>query len=175
MLMSRSIFLLIVVSLVGTRCSGPQTSPPKKVQLPFPGKVEAKNYFPGQIPGRQIQLLPGYKVETEAGMEGPHGRIWNDSGLTIRFSITGRPYGYIESPRLWTIDQIVNGHHFFFSFNADQSMDVWIPDLGTQFDARIRNQQDLAELLLMVMTYQRSTAASTADKQPGDQNRARDP
>jgi hypothetical protein len=135
-----------------------------KAEQPRTGRIEGKNYFPGQIPGREIHLLPGYKVETEAGMEGPHGRIWNDSDFTINFSITGQPYGYTEAPDLWTIDQVVSGRHIVCHFKADQNLDVWIPDLGTQFVAKIRNQRDLAEVLLMVVTYQRSKESPSAAK-----------
>jgi hypothetical protein len=106
------------------------------------------NCVEGQFPGR-IQLLPGYKMQTCGGMEYLYGKIWKQEGASIEFS--EHWIDYSESPEMWRQDQMVDGEHMLCSFRKDQTMEIRFR--GTQFDATVRNQQELAEMFLTVASY----------------------
>src|SRR5262245_14970397 len=103
-------------------------------------KSSVPKSFPGKFPYK-IQLLPGFKVETTQGMEGPYGKIWNDEGLTVNFVMHSDPP--IDVQPLWRYEQTINGEHVICAFTKSNELQVLFPRLLTGFWAKVRNQQDI--------------------------------
>jgi hypothetical protein len=116
-----------------------------------PSKEESKMRSP-------IRLLPGYKVQVQPGIDTGGARFWKEGGLDMHFS-TGT-YEFKEADSIpanqvqWRVEQIVNGNHITCVFTKSQEFIVTVNELPvSNFDAKIRSQQELAEMLLMVLTY----------------------
>jgi hypothetical protein len=118
-------------------------------QQPWKPKVkEGIAYFPGEI-----HLLTGFKVETRSGIEYPSGKIWKDNFI-IDFNVGGTP-GYEADPIQWQQEQVVNGHRVVCSFNKTDHLLLTYPYLKSSFHAKIDNQQELTEMLMMALTFER--------------------
>ena len=105
-----------------------------------------------------VRLLPGYKIELRYGFEGNvGGRIWKTDGLSIDF------YTGINNPRAidsikvkdvrWKADHVVGGLHIILVYGTSDRVAISIPNVAADFTAKVRNQQDLTEMLLMVLTF----------------------
>jgi len=107
-----------------------------------------------------LRLLRGYKLQTAAGIDnGPNGKIWKENGPTIDFHIGPYFSEETESIRkeeiLWREEQIVNGHSFTCVYTKSADLVISHQPLPVaNFRARIHSQQELAEILLMVLTFE---------------------
>jgi hypothetical protein len=116
-----------------------------------PSKEESKMNSP-------IRLLPGYKVQAQPGIDTGGGRFWKEGGLDIHFSIGMLVFRYADSIPAnqvqWRVEQIVNGNHVTCVFTKSEEFIVTVNEAPvSNFDAKITSQQELAEMLLMVLTY----------------------
>lgn len=146
----RTVLISVSVFLLTLGCDRYRAGETKDQPRRLSSEMEPQtNCVEGQFPGR-IQLLPGYKMRTCGGMEFLYGRIWKQDGVSINFY--ERWVDYSESLELWRQDQIVDGDHMLCSFKKDQTMEIRFR--GTQFDATVRNQQELAEMFLTVLSYE---------------------
>jgi hypothetical protein len=110
-----------------------------------------------------VRLLPGYKIEFASGVEGGYGvHIWKEAGLNI-FGSFGCCFGAkansVGKDRLgWEEKQEMNGRHVTLAYTKGQDLVVtFTEDNGSypvNFTAHIRDEHDVAETLLMVLTYE---------------------
>jgi hypothetical protein len=105
-----------------------------------------------------LQLLPGYKVFSGSGIDSSSAKIWRDGSVTIELS-QGLYVGVdVDSIRkedvAWREEQIVNGERVICVYTKSNEFVVSIPRLAVNFRGHIQNQQEIAEMLLMVLTYE---------------------
>jgi hypothetical protein len=108
-----------------------------------------------------VNLLSGYRMTALPGFEdGPFGKIWKDGALTIDYGFD--LYGQAETdsiPKdqdLWREEQTIGIYHFVCVYTRSQELVVTLnrPTLAN-FRAKIRNQQDLTEVLLTILSTDR--------------------
>jgi hypothetical protein len=118
-------------------------------------------------------LLPGYKHETVATpRDSRQGRIWKESGLEIIYQYSGmaggRISGYDLTP-LWSKELTADkGTRIEIQLSTDRRLIVRFVrapnaqerlrsgDFPAYFSAQVRNEEDIAEMLMMVMTFRPS-------------------
>ena len=120
-----------------------------------------------------VLLLPGYQIEMPPGIDAVGGKIWKEGGLTINF-FAWRPIGGIDIPEeqvLWREEQKLGDRTVRVVYAKPNRAVVDFGSLRAQFTAQIRNPQDLAELMLMTLTfepdYHRWYPVNRAKPQPG--------
>lgn len=124
-------------------------------------RASGKGALAGQQNGWPVQLLPGFKWTFIPGIDSGGGMISNKDGLNIE---VGLCCGFaIEADEvsknrvLWHDEQIVNGERVLLVFTKSKELIISFPistARAINFRAKIRSQKELAEMLLMVLTYQ---------------------
>lgn len=128
--------------LVGARMSGQETSSPTQ-----PKSLRSP-----------VLLLEGYKYQrTGVGLEGgKSGKIWKDGGVTIDYDegIYNENEAAAVKPKeiLWRNTQFINNRRLECVYTKSHEF-VATLQASTNFSAKIRNQQELADMLLMVVTF----------------------
>jgi hypothetical protein len=144
--MRRLISTLIATLIVSMGCAATSqeaSAPNKSAGIRFP-----------------LRLLRGYKLQAAAGTDnGPNGKIWKENGPTIDFHIGPYFSEATESIRkeeiLWREEQIVNGHSFTCVYTKSADLVISHQPLPVaNFQAKIHRQQEMAEMLLMVLTFE---------------------
>lgn len=108
-----------------------------------------------------VKLLPGFKWTLIPGIDSPGATISNNDGLEIGVELCCgfgvETEDVSKSMVLWREEQTVNGERVLLVFTKSKELIVSFP-LSTakaiNFHAKIHNQRDMAEMLLMVLTYQ---------------------
>ena len=118
-----------------------------------------------------IRLLPGYKHEALQGFDSIVGRIVKQDGLTISYEIGGIPIGnlrlggsFTDRPKLtpkanlkWYREQTVNGQPVHIAYLKDNTLLVsypkTIPNKGINFHAKVKSTEEMADVLLMLLTF----------------------
>lgn len=110
-----------------------------------------------------FELLPGYRMTAGWGIEdGPYGKVWKDGGPTIEYSFDMLGTSDVDSidkdQEVWREEQTSGINHFVCVFTRSQELVVTLtgPTLAN-FRAKIRNQRELAEVLLIVLSVDRSS------------------
>jgi hypothetical protein len=124
-------------------------------------------------PPGNMTLLPGYQHERRNSMDSQPGRIWADK-LVIDYDIGNAAGNWAYAARsrgnlLWTREQIVGGARVEVAFTRERKLivtfagegsngarsvrkgDVWV--LPANFSAVVNRDEDIADVLLMLMTY----------------------
>jgi hypothetical protein len=109
-----------------------------------------------QFPG-SIQLLPGYKVSTRMGIESLGGeifsrdmRIYFDVGVNTGNWTSAAP----DNSILWQRKQMLHRHHVVCVYTIQKELIVTFPYLTANFRAKVNSKQDMADMLLMVLSYE---------------------
>jgi hypothetical protein len=108
-------------------------------------------------PGKALKLLPGYQVEERTGIDAIEGTIAKSGGLTVRYDI-GKFRTNVASLqdkdrlRLYK-EHEANGRPVHVAFAKDGTLYVSFPDFAANFQAKVANEAEMAEALLMVLTY----------------------
>jgi hypothetical protein len=119
-----------------------------------------------EIPIRSpVRLLPGYRLQLTPGVEGGYGvRIWRQAGLSI-FGNTGCCFAaeassVAKDQLRWQEEQEINGKHVTLAYTKDQDLIITFTDnKGTypvNFTAHVRDEHEVADTLLIVLTYEPS-------------------
>ena len=129
--------------------------------LPVYLRAQERQAAPAGVARSPVRLLPGYKIELRHGFEGDFGgRIWKPGGLSVDFDSgvhNPKAIDSIEAKDVrWRAEQIFDGHHVVLVYGPSGLVAISILDRAANFRAKIRNQQDLAEMLLMVLTFETS-------------------
>jgi hypothetical protein len=143
--MLKATFSLAVLIIAGIfAAGGPPNQDPKPKEQVFRSPVK---------------LLAGYKIQFAAhSFEGEvSAKIWKEGGLTIRFLNDLQSARVLEpadhSDVLWRQEQTINGHAVVCIYTKSQELLISFPGLIGHFSAKITGQQDIADMLLMVLTY----------------------
>ncbi len=110
-----------------------------------------------------VRLLPGYKFELTQGIEGGYGvRVWKDGGLSISgstgccFAAEANSIG--KDQLRWREEQEINERRATLAYTKDQDLVITFTDdknsYPANFTAHVRDEHDVAETLLMVLTYE---------------------
>lgn len=126
-----------------------------------------------------LKLLEGYKYRRSRTADTINGLIFKDGGLSIEFE-SGISEGYAADPGekskyLWYREQVVNGHNVFLALTEIGAATKWQPErprpaklgrvlmvtfpgkLGpndaANFYAQVLDEKEIAETLLMVLTF----------------------
>jgi hypothetical protein len=124
-----------------------------------------------------MRLLPGYAHKPLQGIDSIVGQIVKDDGWKISYEIgrvskPGQPMiggGFRDRPKLlpkakvrWYREQTVSGQPVHLALSKDDTLLVSFPEKGMNFHTKIRSSEQLADALLMILTYpQRATADAT--------------
>jgi hypothetical protein len=103
-----------------------------------------------------LHLLPGYKMQVASGIDTWGGWILKDGGAKINFE-----HGYYDLPAntveksniAWQEEQVVNGKQVLCLYTKANHFFVTIPRDMIFFEADIQSQKDLADVLLMAVTW----------------------
>jgi hypothetical protein len=112
-------------------------------------------------PPGNIKLLPGYQHQTLQGIDTRVGKIWKPGGIEIKYDI-GHLAGDYANPKnrdeyQWYREQVVGGHTVHCALDKGNTLVVSFPDTESNFMATVKSQADVADMLLMVLTYQPPT------------------
>src|SRR5262245_29872957 len=122
---------------------------------------------PDKLPGG-LELLPGYSHEPVKAVRGPSGLITGKGGLKIQYSFgkvrregdpitsadfTDRAQSLPEGERRWYKEQTVGGQPVHLALSKGQVLHVSYPRAGVNFRAEVRNPEDLADALLIILTF----------------------
>jgi hypothetical protein len=126
-----------------------------------------------------LKLLDGYRYKRGRTMDTINGLIYKDGGLSIEFE-SGISEGYAADPEqkakyLWYREQLINGHKVFLALGEGDTATKWKPErprsskLGrvlivtfpgtfgqndaANFYAEVLDEKEIAEALLMVLTF----------------------
>jgi hypothetical protein len=106
-----------------------------------------------------LRLLPGYKFKSGPVLEGgSFGAISKVDGPTIDFEVN--PYATVavdsipKNQLLWREEQFVGKNHFVCVYTRADEIVITVPGpYLANFRAKIHSQKDLADVLLMVLTF----------------------
>lgn len=141
--------------------------------LLLPTQISAADQYGG------IKLLNEYKIKNEAAVDAAAWTIYREAGLTIEFE-AGMNEGLWADPKqkdkyAWYREQDVNGHKVMLALIKQGVKTVWEPknprsrdagnillvtfplgplaDHTANFKAEILNDAELADALLMILTF----------------------
>lgn len=115
-----------------------------------------------------MRLLPGYQHQPLQGIDSIVGRIVKEDGLQINYEIgavsqPGQPrFGgsFSDRPKLmpadqlrWYREQVVNGQSVHVAYRKDEILMVSYPAKGMNVSVTVRSADEMAEALLMILTY----------------------
>jgi hypothetical protein len=104
-----------------------------------------------------IKLLPGYKHETQRGIDTSVGKVWKENGLTIYYDIGWLAGNYAKSMEkvniLWYKEQVVGGRSVQFALTKDRMLYVTFAEVSANFYGRVQSEEDITDMLLMIFTY----------------------
>jgi hypothetical protein len=119
-------------------------------------------------PPGNVQLLAGYVHEPLQGIDSIVGKISKKGGLTIQYEIgrVPKPGGLAlggdfsnaaqrlpEKDRRWLKQQVVAGEPVDIAYGKNDVLIVSFPKSGVNFTSTVKTQEELADVLLMVLTY----------------------
>jgi hypothetical protein len=122
---------------------------------------------PAKPPGA-IVLPAGYAHVPKQGIDSIVGEISKKEGLTIVYEIgrvakpgaprlggdfTDYALAVPEKDRQWLKKQTINGQTVNIAYGKDNLVRISFPDTGANFHATAKNSEELAEVLLIVLTY----------------------
>lgn len=110
-----------------------------------------------------FRLLPGYRLQLTPGLEGGYGvRIWKEPGLSIVGGIgccfAAEPNSIGRDHLRWQEEQEMNGRKVTLAYTKSHDLVITLTDNKTSypanFTAHVRDEHDVADTLLMVLTYE---------------------
>jgi hypothetical protein len=117
-----------------------------------------------------MALLPGYKHQVvPQPRDSRNGRIWKESGLEITYSYSGMAGGWSDLTPLWSKEltadkgtriqvQLSRDRRLIVRFlrAPDSQARLGSGDLPAYFSAQVETEEDIAEMLMMVLTFKPS-------------------
>lgn len=115
-----------------------------------------------------MQLLPGYVHQPLQGIDSVVGRITKKDGLTLTYEIGSLPQPgglrlggqFSDRPKQvpperlrWYREQVVHGQPVHLAYLKDNSLMVSFPLKGMNVHTKVENADEMAEALLMLLTY----------------------
>ncbi len=110
-------------------------------------------------PPGSIRLLTNYKHKFDEfeSTDTRIGQIWKDGGITITYDI-GELAGEWANPKeqaeyQWYKEQVIGRQIVRIALTKDSELRVTYPKLKANFYGTVKSQEDVAEFLLIVLTY----------------------
>lgn len=128
-----------------------------------------------------MRLLPGYLHQPLQGFDSIVGKIAKKDGLQISYEIgsipkpgglslggqfSDRPKRTPKNLLRWYREQIVNGQPVHLAYRKDNILLVSYPKKGMNLSVKISSADEMAEALLMILTYPNTAIADGEKKQP---------
>jgi len=112
---------------------------------------------PDAPPGN-IQLLENYAHVKKRGIDTSVGEISKSGGMTIHYDngvLAGRMAGYYcgTGQCLWYKQQKINGRDVWVGLTKGGTVVATFPEIYVNFYAQTKSQEDIADFLLMILTY----------------------
>ncbi len=109
-----------------------------------------------------IKLLNGYVHIQERGIDTWVGRIKKEGGLDIRYDIGHLAGEYVnfcvrENTCVWYKEQQLKGGLVKIALTKDGSIIATFPKTTANFIAEVKSQEDIADFLIMILTYDEQT------------------
>ena len=126
-----------------------------------------------------MRLLAGYQHQPLQGFDSIVGKISKKAGLQISYEIGGlpKPGGirlggqFSDRPKRtpknqvrWYREQTVNGQPVHLAHRKDNVLLVSFPQKGMNFSVTVRSADEMAEALLMILTYPDPVAGDGRNK-----------
>ena len=118
-----------------------------------------------EVPGG-ITLLPGYQHERGRGADSRVGRISHPRGFEIRYDIGAMAGNYATNPRdrQWLKEQVLRPNRVHVAMSTNRVLTVSFSamtpgprgpgnPLPANFFATIKTDEDIADMLLMTLSY----------------------
>lgn len=133
--------------------------------------------FAADPPLGGMKLLPGYKHQPLQGIDSIVGEIKKEGGLRIMYEIgavikpgaprfggsfTDRPKQTPKDQARWYDERVVGGQPMHVAYRKDNLLLVSFPQKGMNLSATVRTADEMAEVLLMIMTYPEPVPAKEA-------------
>lgn len=151
--------LLIAIFLLSISYSFSQT---KTLILPKPAQP---------LPPGNIILLPGYSHRIGQGIDTAVGKISKENGLEIGYDIGGlagnyalEAYANEKINLVWFKVQKTNNLQLLITYLKDGSIYATFPEQNANFVSKIKTNEDLADFLIMIMTYDSINESKTKRK-----------
>ena len=115
-----------------------------------------------------MRLLPGYQHEPLQGIDSIVGRVQKQDGLLITYEIgavtkpgaprlgggfTDRPKNTPKEQLRWYREQVVAGEPVHLAYRKDDQLMLSFPERGANFSVKVTDTEQLADALLMILTY----------------------
>lgn len=110
----------------------------------------------GDPPPGAMRLLEGYQHEKLQGIDSQVGRIWKSGGPEVHYDIGALAGNHAREPdgRRWSKRQAVGSNTFTLTMRTDDSLVLTFDRNTANFFVKgVRTQEELAEILLMLLTY----------------------
>ena len=121
-----------------------------------------------EAPPGALELPAGYKHELKQGIDSRVGAIVKADGLTINYDIgrvskpglpmlggdfTDQAKRYPAAMRKWYKEQKIGGQNVHVVHAKDGMLIASFPDTGANFGVAVKNDEELAEALLIILSY----------------------
>lgn len=130
------IFTFILLSTIAGPAQNASTPPPGRISL-LPNYIHRLGHSIDSLVGHISNEKTGFSVGYDIG---------NGAG---DFSVAGE----FRKQAVWRREQTIHGHKVVCVFTKTKKLLIVYPDDEANFIARIRNPQELADMMLMVFTY----------------------
>lgn len=104
-----------------------------------------------------IKLLSGYKHQVLQGIDTRVGKVWKEGGLSIQYDIGKLAGNYAKAQGkdepLWHKEQVIGGRTVHLTLAKDKKFYVTLPQGNANFWGQVKTEEDIADILLMVLTY----------------------
>lgn len=109
-------------------------------------------------PPFSMRLLPGYQHRGGQGFDTTSGRIWKQNGLTIHYDIGRLASNQAQLRKeagkyLWYKEQVFDGRLTQLVLTPERMLIVTFPETTANFVVTVPTEAELAEAILMVLTY----------------------
>jgi hypothetical protein len=125
--------------------------------IPLAITPQSRDEAKGGIKASPVRLLSGYEARLGAAIDTWGGTISKEGGVKIAVSM-GCTLGSVadsvgRKDVIWREEQVVNGMQTVYVYTKWHELIVTFPRQCANFQGKIRNQQDLAEMLITVLTF----------------------
>ncbi len=120
------------------------------------------NRLPKSPPPGGIKLLAGYVHMKERGIDTWVGRIKKEGGLDILYDIGPLAGEYVnrclrDQSCVWYKEQQLKGGLVKIALASDGRIIATFPKTTANFSAEVKSQEDIADFLIMILTYDETT------------------
>lgn len=168
-LMLKNLFLLFSLSMSLTIPIFAQNTKTSVIPKPTP-----------EPPPGNIKLLENYTHIKKRGIDTSVGEISKPNGLTIRYDngfLAGRAAGYYcgNGQCNWYKNQKINGKDVWIGLTKEGMIIATFPEDNANFFAQTKSPEDVADFLLMVLTYGNDEVTTSNNRDTLNQNASQKP